>query len=102
MSWIADLEASTREIERAETLEQSKPWIELRSRLCSVLPSSLGPGEIERLERERDRGAAALERLRRDAALLREQLSECHRSGQMVRALAPREAFEPQECDFRG
>lgn len=102
MNWIAELEASTLEIAHAETLAEAKPWIELRARLCRSIPDSMTPGDQQRLCRVRDLGAAALERLRTEAEALREQMSECHRTGRMVRALSPYRATEPQECDLRG
>lgn len=102
MTWIGELEASTFEIAKAQTLEQAKPWIELRARLCHAIPDSMTAGEWERLRGVRELGATALERLRAEADSLREQLSECHRSGQMMRALSSSETLEPQECDLEG
>ncbi len=102
MSWIDEVEAATSALEQAESIAEALPWIERRGILCTRIPTSLSAHDVERLSRARDRGQAVLERFRAEATVLRAQLSECHRSGQMMRAFAPAGGFQPQECDCLG
>ena len=102
MPWLDELDRVTSALEDCASIGQASALAERRARLCEAVPSGLGPAELRRLASIRDRGEAVLVRFRAEAASAREQLSECYRSGQMVRCLPKDLELGPQEYDLMG
>lgn len=102
MTWLDELDRVTSALEDCASIGQASALAERRARLCDGVPGSLGLAELRRLASIRDRGEVVLARFRAEAASVREQLSDCYRSGQMVRALPKDLELGPQEYDLMG